>query len=290
MINLVMTTRQPRASATERFLVSLNEQTDKTKNLIRLIAVIQSEENLCIDPDVKDIKVVHVKPCSLSKARNEGIKLIPEGESGIIAFPDDDCWYNSTVLSAAVKNLEQYDFVSMGIYDPIKRKGFGKHRTLNEKCEINEDNVLLKPISVSIFYKFNEKNEIPLFDEKFGVGTDWGSGEETDFLLQLLFNGKKGFYDSTDTVYHETEREKDFNASVTYKYSVGFAAMIMKSLLVRGQKKAYARFKKLMTRSRLAQIYYLFKPAKKAVYAARLKGFKRGLKEGRAYYKGYKNE
>ena len=217
---------------------------------------------------------MHVKPCSLSKARNEGIKLIPEGESGIIAFPDDDCWYNSTVLSAAVKNLEQYDFVSMGIYAPIKRKGFGKHRTLNEKCEINEDNVLLKPISVSIFYKFNEKNEIPLFDEKFGV----------------LFNGKKGVYDSTDTVYHETEREKDFNASVTYKYSVGFAAMIMKSLLVRGQKKAYARFRKLMTRSRLAQIYYLFKPAKKAVYAARLKGFKRGLKEGRVYYKGYKNE
>ena len=150
MINLVMTTRQPRASATERFLVSLNEQTDKTKNLIRLIAVIQSEENLCIDPDVKDIKVVHVKPCSLSKARNEGIKLIPEGESGIIAFPDDDCWYNSTVLSAAVKNLEQYDFVSMGIYDPIKRKGFGKHRTLNEKCEINEDNVLLKPYFTSL--------------------------------------------------------------------------------------------------------------------------------------------
>ena len=290
MLNLVMTTRQPCAKVTERFLVSLDAQPQEIKDRLRLIAVIQSEDELCVSPKIRELKVLHVKPCSLSAARNAGIKEIPDEESGVIAFPDDDCWYNPTVVSAALENLKEYDFVSMGIYDPIKRKGFGKHRTLNEKCVLYEANVLLKPISVSIFCKFRDKKEIPLFDEKFGVGTDWGSGEETDFLLQLLYTGKRGFYDSTDAVFHETDREKDFDAAVTYKYSVGFAAMAVKSLVLRGQKKAYAQFKKLMTRSRLARIYYALKPARKAVYVARLKGFKRGLKEGRAYYKGYDNE
>ena len=284
MLNLIMTTRQPRSAVTERFLKSVANQPREIKDMLRLIAVIQTDEELCFVPKIKEVKTVHTKPCSLSAARNIGIKEIPEGEEGVIAFPDDDCWYNDTVLSAALKNLERYDFVSSGCYDPIKKKGLGRNRTLGEICAIDETNIILKPISVSIFYNFSSKDEIPRFDEKFGVGTEWGSGEESDFLLQLLFCGKRGLYDSTDVVFHETEREKDLDPAVTYKYSVGFAAMIVKSLVLRGQKKIYSEFKKIMTRSRLAVIYYLFRPEKRAVYIARLKGFKRGLKEGRAFY------
>ena len=286
MFNLIMTTRQVESKETIRFLESLKSQPKSVKDNITLIAVIQQKEELPIELDVYKVKALHVEPCSLSKARNIGIEAI-EDQRGIVAFPDDDCWYNDKILPKAQEILDDgiYDFVSLGIYDPLKNLEFGRNRKLNEICEIDEQNVLVKPISVSIFYKFSEKQEIPRFDELFGVGTPWGSGEETDFLLNLMHAGKKGLINTTETVYHECAREKDFDAKVTYKYSVGFAAMMIKSKLLRGQNLAFKMYKKLKLRAFVAIFYFFFNGKKRKNYVARIKGFIRGEKEGRAYYK-----
>lgn len=281
MLNLIMTTRNIVSNESQRFLDSLTNLSDDIKQNILLVIVNQGEK-MQAEPDI-NYKEVCIEKCSLSHARNVGLQYIEE--SGIVGFPDDDCWYNQTVLPFVLENIVDNDFICVGVFDPYKNIPYGRNREMNQIATITEENVLVLPISVGIFYKYNSIGEIPQFDEKFGVGTEWGSGEETDFLLQLMHNGKKGVYNSFDCVYHEAERNKDFDVNVTYKYSLGFAAMVIKSYLTRNQTEVYKRLKKLMLRTRLAILYYLFSKKKRSVYVARLKGLNKGLKEGRRYYK-----
>ena len=43
------------------------------------------------------------------------------------------------------------------------------------------------------------------FDESLGVGagTPWGAGEETDYLLRLLEDGHRIFYDPAIAIWHQ---------------------------------------------------------------------------------------
>ena len=109
-------------------------------------------------PIVKDfagkfpIRRYTAKP-GLSRARNIGLNYA-DGE--IIAFPDDDCTYPE------------------------------------HPRRITTDNVWRCGVSISIFVRRNAIQNI-LFDETLGVGsgTLYGSGEETDFLLNLIHAGRK---------------------------------------------------------------------------------------------------
>lgn len=287
MFNLIMTTQNIKGEKTTRFFDSLNMMTENVKEKLFLYIVNQDKQP--VSGLQINYKEIFTEKCSLSKARNLGLAQLPD-EPGIIAFPDDDCWYNDSIIKFVENNISGNDFICTGVFDPYKGISYGNNRPLKTRILINEANALFLPISVGIFYKYSTVSAIPFFDERFGVGTAWGSGEETDFVLQLLKDGKRGEYNSFDCVYHEAERDKDFNETSIYKYALGFAAMAEKSKYVRKQHETYKQFKKIKTRSRLAKIYYLFVPKKRAVYSARLKGFKRGCFEGREYYSGRSTE
>ena len=282
MFNLIMTTQNIDGEKTKRFFDSLNAMTGDIREKLFLY-IINQDKRPAAGLTIK-YKEIFTDKCSLSKARNLGLAQLPE-EPGIIAFPDDDCWYSDSILKFVEENINNNDFICTGVFDPYKGISYGNNRPLKTRTAIDEANALLLPISVGIFYKYSAVDEIPFFDERFGVGTDWGSGEETDFVLQLLKDGKRGEYNSFDCVYHEAERDKDFNVSSIYKDALGFAAMAEKSKYVRKQDEAYKQFKKIKARSYMAKIYYLFVPNKRAVYSARLKGFKRGCAEGREFYR-----
>ena len=214
MLNLVMTTRNIASNESQRFLKSLEGLNDNIKSQILLVIVNQGEKAET-EFSIR-YKEICVEKCSLSHARNIGLQYVED--KGIIGFPDDDCWYNQTVLSFVLNNIGEYDFICVGVFDPYKNLPYGNNRKMDQKIEITEENVLTLPISVGIFYKYNSPDDIPRFDECLGVGTDWGSGEETDFLLQLMYEGKRGIYNSYDCVYHETERNKDYDVNSIFKY------------------------------------------------------------------------
>ena len=75
------------------------------------------------------------------------------------------------------------------------------------------------------------------------------------------------------------------NVNSIAKYTVGFAVMMQKSLILRGQKIAYKSFRKILFRTFVATVLYMVKPAKRKVYSARLKGYKKGIKIGKKYFK-----
>ena len=120
----------------------------------------------------------------LSHARNLGLNYA-EGE--IIAFPDDDCTYPENLLKSVSDYLsaEHIDGVSILVTD---RQGRIYTSFMNRSsCRISFSNVWSCGVSISIFIKRQAVGDIR-FDESLGVGsgTVYGSGEETDFLLNLL--------------------------------------------------------------------------------------------------------
>ena len=125
----------------------------------------------------------------LSHARNIGLS---HAEGEIIAFPDDDCTYPETLLRQVSDYLNEdgVDGISTLVTDQHGHfSGSFMYRTFRR---ISFRNVWRCGVSISIFVKRNAVGSIR-FDETLGVGsgTVFGSGEETDFLLNLIWAGKR---------------------------------------------------------------------------------------------------
>lgn len=68
-------------------------------------------------------------------------------------------------------------------------------------CDIISFNVLDIIIFIIFFIDFEGKDYIR-FDEKLGVGGEFGVGEEIDYVLNLLSLGFKGKYFGNDIIYY----------------------------------------------------------------------------------------
>lgn len=286
MFSLIVTTRDFYGNKMQRFINSLNLLPKEQQKKINLILVVQSERECRVELSEHIArKVLYTQPCSLSRARNLGLDSLLKGV-GIVAFPDDDCWYNVQLLPFVEDAFEKTnaDFLAVGIYDPIRGCPYGTNRPLNHKEKISVKNSLYLPVEAGLFIKYSSPGLIKRFDERFGLGTNWGSGEGTDVILQMLNEGKQGIYDSHESVYHEFGQEKDSDAQRAFRYAVGFGALIAKSVLVRGQTALKKELKKLKRRNLLAALRYAFNHRKCKLYLQRLKGLRKGYKQGKRVF------
>ena len=176
-----------------RLLHSLGAQTSKSFELIvvdqnaddRLLPLVQLALGL-------GLGVHHVKMDrpSLSGARNLGLKLA-RGE--FVAFPDDDCWYEPDTVARAIGAfdtrpewaavianwVEQSEGLATQPQQPeLSRLGWRRFRGGHAS-------------SISLFIRRSVYETIGGFDEQFGVGRWYGSGEETDFVLRALDSGAR---------------------------------------------------------------------------------------------------
>ncbi|MFV0595794.1 glycosyltransferase family 2 protein [Shewanella sp.] len=183
------------------------------------------EENITLN-------VIEVnKVISLSKARNLALLNINLSDFDVIAFPDDDCWYEDSLIKNIFNFFDShlsYDVLCTNVLDPSNNKTYGG-RPKGITIEVNERNIFSYPISVGIFIKLQSRlSGCVIFDETLGAGTDVGSGEETDLVYRLLKNGAKCLYLGDLFVYHPVI---DGNYCVSdikkyYKYGVGFGYLV----------------------------------------------------------------
>jgi glycosyltransferase involved in cell wall biosynthesis len=180
-----------RVEELRRLFVSLSEQTYRN---FEIILVDQNTDDRLL-PLVSDYSrcfcLEHIHSAKgLSKARNVGMKYV---SGDVIAFPDDDCWYDSDLLQrlAAMfpvnsgwagitgRAVDQNGDPTSGRWD--RRTGV-----------ITPGNVWRRAISFSIFLRTSVA-VMHHFDETLGVGaeTPWGAGEETDFLLRVIEAGNQ---------------------------------------------------------------------------------------------------
>lgn len=227
--SLVMATLG-RSDEIKIFLDSLNSQDYKN---FELIIVDQNENDILrdiVDSYKYDFYINHIRirEKGLSLARNVGIKY---ATGDIIAFPDDDCAYSEGILSFIVKFFEEnekFNFLTFRLKD----RESGEDANLkwyDYNVEINYKNIFRTVISPSIFIKIKSRDDI-FFDENLGVGRKFGSGEETDMILELLHRGYKGMFLNDYIVYHPNKREP---IEKVYSYGLGYGATLKKQVKLR---------------------------------------------------------
>lgn len=199
----------------------------KYKNF-EVIIVDQNPDNLLFEPVqqfITKIKIIHLQ-CDpgISKARNLGIKY---STGDIIAFPDDDCWYDSSVLEDAYNFF--YSNLDLDGLTGICIDAHGKH-SAGKFDEIpglvTFENVWRRAISTTIFVRKSYAITSDGFDEKLGLGsnTRWQSGEETDFMVRIIKSGARIMFNPLFKIRHpQVDLAHKFSIkSRAINYSRGF--------------------------------------------------------------------
>ncbi|MDR2433452.1 MAG: glycosyltransferase family 2 protein, partial [Treponema sp.] len=175
--------------------------------------------------DKIDIKYIRSDRKGLSFNRNTGL----DNCSGdIIAFPDDDCEYTDDTLEKAVEffnNNPNYCFYTCNTRDKNTPGAILNTKTKNTGISIF--NFTNTGISFTVFTLIAAIKNFK-FDEKLGVGTKFGSGEESDLLLFLLRNRNKGKYHAGHYIFHPAKEE---TAEKALLYGMGFGAVYKKAII-----------------------------------------------------------
>lgn len=225
MLTLIQTS-QDRKYEVQRFIKSLNMQQHINFDKIQLIFIDQGDNKKLfesLNPKIKFTYIKH-KKCSLSEARNLGLKFV---EGNYVGFPDDDCWYSPLTLKKVLNHLNNGK--SGVIAKGVNEDGIMTNRFAKESQYISLYNHC-GAISYTIFLKFDPTL---YFDEKLGVGSKLGflSGEESDYLYHFLLKDSNVFYDKDIIVYHPLTKTDYFlnQLDKTYNYAKGYGYILAKN-------------------------------------------------------------
>ena len=261
----------------ELFLKSLKTQTYRD---FELIVVDQNEGNEVFEivknyeEDFK-IKYVRSDEKGLSLNRNRGLVLM-EGE--IVGFPDDDCSYAPDTLEKVVSYLKDKKKHIYSCRTLEKGKNYGTGIMLDYNTNITVSNADLTVKSITFFVNI-EGQDIYLFDKKLGVGALFGSGEETDYVLNLLHKGYVGEYFANDIIYHPAKKGNYEDLERAYNYARGYGALCKKEVVVRKNYMYFFKFLNKVFRSIAGVMFSKHKDYHGEVLKGRISG-----------YFGYKND
>jgi len=195
-----------------------------------VIVVDQNEDSRvkkCVEKyrNLIEIKYLKSEVKGASYNRNKGLGLV---SGDIVAFTDDDCIYDSLLLETVKSDFvnKNVDFLSYMIVDPLNGKLLSNY-PLNE-IKITTKNMFKCTMCASIFIKYKEKSDL-YFDEEFGVGSTYGSCEDSDLIFKIINYGHRGMFIPEKLIYHPS---KTYPPKTGYTYGVGLGAFIKKTIVV----------------------------------------------------------
>ena len=209
-----------RKDAVSIFLKSIASQSYAIDS-IEIVLVDQNTDN-SLDEIVFDYKkslnINHVKSNTLGLSHNRNIGLeLCSGE--IICFPDDDCEYPSDIL----QNVEE--IFSSGRVDIALGRIWDNKLAIpairlwpKMPVELNNFNFYRLTSSITLF----TRNKSLRFDERFGLGSMYGSNEDVIYVYKHLLNGYIGLYDPKIVVYHDHQAIESLSIAKVGSYARGF--------------------------------------------------------------------
>ena len=233
-ISVVNTINRPN-HLVERCIRKLLDQKIKP---LKVILIDQNETELNLPASITNDPIFHrtkVKHKSVSSARNS--IEIPAAAKWIF-FCDDDgyaCDEYSEILYDLISKNPQIEIFSGSIirednlefYSLRHKKGGSLSRFRNTK-NLMGSNFVVKSLTFE---------KLKRFDVNFGVGSFWGSSEETDFCWKAFFSNTPMEYFPELKVFHLPP----FNESIklgfrkAYIYGVGKGALVNKWLIKKGK-------------------------------------------------------
>lgn len=216
-----------RVREVQELLDSLAAQTYKK---FELIIVDQNSHTLLQEMveryvDVIDIKYIRSDVKGLSYNRNIGLRCCV-GE--IVGFPDDDCFYDADILLRVSETLSTHKNISF-VVSEVKDVGSDCTFIKGDTLIVNRKNIFKYCISYNVFVR---NDSLIFFDESLGVGSVYGSGEETDYLWALLNKHDVGVFLKSVYIYHP-QNEASKNYVRAYSYGLGFGALFKKEIVYR---------------------------------------------------------
>lgn len=216
-IALIQTTRD-RTIELKAFIKSLNSQKNINFSDLQYVFIDQGDNKSVFNDLNPEIEFIYIKsePCSLSCARNIGIKNC---NAKYISFPDDDCWYAMDTLSKVLNRLEQKNFNGIIIKATNEEDiPIGKFPAQSQEISLYNH---CGACSITIFFQFIKDL---LFDENLGVGSPYKflAGEESDYIINFMrrTNGKV-YYDSNICIHHPIGKPNAFTDYHLKKYYYG---------------------------------------------------------------------
>lgn len=199
-ISLIVPTLGTRELEIRRLIDSLNLQTCKNFEVIFVTQDNhQNVENILKSADF-EYRQVKLYKKGLSYSRNQGMEFV---SGNIVTFSDDDCWYPENAFELIVKEFESSDAAALSfqIFDPESRQFYKNYR---QDAVSNLDfRGILRISSIEFFINLDKVNKGNLrFDERFGLGAKYPSGEENILLADLLKKKYKISYVNKVIVFH----------------------------------------------------------------------------------------
>lgn len=186
-ISLILAT-VGRSADVGRFVQSLVAQTDRR---FELIVVDQNADDRLashIDEALRagiELRHLRLEQPSSSGARNLGLR---HAAGEIVAFPDDDCWYEPDVVATIHARFSEDESLDGVVAHWVEQAA--AHPTLPRTGLLSHPAWLRfrdgDASAISLFLKSQAVTRLGGFDKAFGLDRWFGGGEETDLLLRLL--------------------------------------------------------------------------------------------------------
>ncbi|EJT5929206.1 TPA: glycosyltransferase family 2 protein [Clostridium perfringens] len=214
----------------EKELYDLFESLDKqTYKNFEVIVIDQNKDDRVFKCVQKYMKILDIKyKKSLIRGgsynRNIGIKLV---EGDVVTFTDDDCTYNRELLENLVSDFNRFHDFNIMCYEIVDKNNNKKLADFPDKItDINTKNIFKCAMNTSTFIKYKNINDLN-FDEKLGVGAEFGSCEDSDLIYRLLNNTYKLKFIPKELIYHPC---KEYPPYVGYTYGLGLGAFVKKTI------------------------------------------------------------
>lgn len=199
-VSLIVATVQ-RTIELDQLFASLAAQTFKDFEVI----VVDQNTDDRLQPyleraQARGLAVRHLKhhPANLSAARNVGIEA---ARGDWVGFPDDDCWYEKTLLERLRPRLLCAEPLSGAAVQWVEEGMPSKpapHLTWQRSRRFRD----IPVASFQLFFHRRLFERIGGFDCRLGVGLFFGAGEETDLVLRALRAGALLTYEPEAKVHH----------------------------------------------------------------------------------------
>lgn len=176
---------------------------------------------------------VFVPQTGVSCARNSVLERI---QGDIVAFPDDDCFYDSYTLENVANMFENNAacdvvFGSFLVPEQLDQEHQNGPSSALTALPINQYNVLKKGGTIVQFYRKNVVESVGGFDEELGPGatTLYECGEDTDYALRAMRGGYSIVRCPEVCVYHELpDPNSSHCAQKAYAYGTGRGYLLEK--------------------------------------------------------------
>lgn len=199
--SLLVGTYGSRLKELDRLFESLENQTYKNFEVIVGSQTNYEEIDELLKKYTFTYKHVFAGGRGVSKSRNATMDY---ATGDIFTFSDDDSWYMDNTLEIVKKYFEKYnpDIASFQHYDPEVNKSTANYPK-NEILGIKKLQTL-KQMTLDLWFNANTiDTKTHRFDERFGIGTKYNSGEENIYLMDIYNEGhKKIYYFPVRITYH----------------------------------------------------------------------------------------